>query len=58
MMLLKQGKRQKLNIIGISLIVILKRNILKKYNRSFDRIKEMVCNRMNIGLRVLEKYID
>lgn len=29
-----------------------------RYNRSFDRIKEMVCNRMNIGLRVLEKYIS
>jgi hypothetical protein len=28
-----------------------------RYNRSFDRIKEMVCNRMNIGLNVLEKYI-
>lgn len=29
-----------------------------RYNRSFDRIKEMVCNRMNIGLRVLKKYIS
>lgn len=28
-----------------------------RYNRSFDRIKKMVCNRMNIGLNVLEKYI-
>lgn len=28
-----------------------------RYNHSFDRIKEVVCQNMNIGLRVLEKYI-
>ena len=29
-----------------------------RYNHSFDRIKEVVCQNMNIGLRVLEKYIS
>ena len=29
-----------------------------RYNHSFDRIKEIVCQNMNIGLRVLEKYIS
>lgn len=28
-----------------------------RYNHSFDGIKEVVCQNMNIGLRVLEKYI-
>lgn len=28
-----------------------------RYNRSFDAIKEAVCNRMNLGLTVLERYL-
>lgn len=28
-----------------------------RYNKSFDRIKEVVCQNMNIGLSVLERYI-
>lgn len=28
-----------------------------RYNKSFDRIKEVVCKRMNIGLSVLERYL-
>ena len=29
-----------------------------RYNKSFDRIKEVVCNNMNIGLPVLERYLE
>lgn len=28
-----------------------------RYNHSFDRIKEVVCQHMNIGLSVLERYL-
>ena len=28
-----------------------------RYNKSFDRIKEVVCKRMNVGLSVLERYL-
>jgi integrase len=28
-----------------------------RYNHSFDRIKEVVCQNMNIGLSVLERYL-
>jgi integrase len=28
-----------------------------RYNHSFDRIKEIVCKEMNIGLPVLERYL-
>ena len=28
-----------------------------RYNHSFDRIKEIVCQHMNIGLSVLERYL-
>ena len=28
-----------------------------RYNKKFDHIKEMVCNRINLGLPVLEKYL-
>ena len=29
-----------------------------RYNRSFDNMKKMVCQNMNIGLSVLNRYID
>ena len=29
-----------------------------RYTKSFDRIKEVVCNNMNIGLPVLERYLE
>ena len=28
-----------------------------RYNKSFDRVKEIVCNKMNLGLSILNKYI-
>lgn len=28
-----------------------------RYNKSFDRVKEVVCNNMNLGLSVLERYL-
>lgn len=28
-----------------------------RYNHSFDRIKEVVCNEMNLGLSALERYL-
>ena len=28
-----------------------------RYNKSFDKVKEIVCNNMNLGLSVLERYI-
>ncbi len=28
-----------------------------RYNKSFDKVKELVCNNMNLGLNVLERYL-
>ena len=28
-----------------------------RYNKSFDKVKEIVCNNMNLGLSVLERYL-